>query len=261
MKPGRKADALGRASQPRSLGHASAQAHRGVHLQEPATKTGLGSVKPGREFVAAAPHRWVCQWGRPNITLAGSHCRDPRRPGPRLGSKPVPGCRLPAERGCYGTYVRYQPRRRPCVQSVSLAPHAGACMRGFHKNTAEDLVTVRDQLGDSSFFTHSAFPLHAAEPGRVRGRRGVGDEDAVVGPALLSPAAASVPRGWASAIDLVRPSGIHSFSPRGAWLGEGSSRAKAASGAAPLGPGWLAAPLSETEGPAELSLRLRAEIR
>ena len=187
------------------------------------------------------PHRWVCQWGRPNITLAGSHCRDPRRPCPRLGSKPVPGCRLPADRGCYGTYVRYQPRRRPCVQSVSLAPHAGACMRGFHKNTAEDLVTVRDQLGDSSFFTHSAFPLHAAEPGRVRGRRGVGDEDAVVGPALLSPAAASVPRGWASAIDLVRPSGIHSFSPRGAWLGEGSSRAKAASGAAPLGPGWLAA--------------------
>jgi hypothetical protein len=35
--------------------------------------------------------------GRTNITLAGSHCRDPRRPYPRLGSKPVPAPRTPYE--------------------------------------------------------------------------------------------------------------------------------------------------------------------
>ena len=202
------------------------------------------------------PHRWVCQWGRPNITLAGSHCRDPRRPCPRLGSKPVPGCRLPADRGCYGTYVRYQPRRRPCVQSVSLAPHAGACMGGSQEHGGG--FGYRTRSVGRFFFFHS-FGVSASCGGAragqrasrrrrrrcsSRSRRGVG-------------AAAGVGER-----DRSRSSFRHSFiqSPR-CLVGEGSSRAKAASGAAPLGPGWLAAPLSETEGPAELSLRLRAEIR
>ena len=114
------------------------------------------------------PHRWVCQWGRPNITLAGSHCRDPRRPCPRLGSKPVPGCRLPADRGCYGTYVRYQPRRRPCVQSVSLAPHAGACMGGSQEHGGG--FGYRTRSVGRFFFFHS-FGVSASCGGARAGQR------------------------------------------------------------------------------------------
>ena len=39
------------------------------------------------------PHRWVCHRGRSNITLAGSHCRDPLATMSQARSKPVPAPR------------------------------------------------------------------------------------------------------------------------------------------------------------------------
>ena len=39
------------------------------------------------------PHRWVCHRGRSDITLAGSHCRDPPAIMSQAGSKPVPAPR------------------------------------------------------------------------------------------------------------------------------------------------------------------------
>ena len=58
-------------------------------------RTCLAVEVAGGSFVclAAAAPPWVCHRGRTNIALAGSHCRDPRRPYPRLGSKPVPAPR------------------------------------------------------------------------------------------------------------------------------------------------------------------------
>ena len=85
-----------------------------------------GSGSFGRQ----RPHRWVCHRGRSDITLARSHCRDPQRACPRLGSKPVSAPRTHYER--YETCLRRvftaatvssTPFRAPvnvCGQSVIL---------------------------------------------------------------------------------------------------------------------------------------------
>jgi hypothetical protein len=50
--------------------------------------------------------------------LAGSHCRDPRRPCPRLGSKPVPAPR-----------TRYEVRDRSPSNLFTAAPRRAPCLR------------------------------------------------------------------------------------------------------------------------------------
>jgi hypothetical protein len=68
----------------------------------------------------------VCHRGRSNITLAGSHCRDPRRLCPRLGSKPVP-----APRTRYEVRASKSPsgfHRRDCNEHP--LPSARKCVRG-----------------------------------------------------------------------------------------------------------------------------------
>ena len=84
-----------------------------------------GRRDSGREFWQR-PHRWVCHRGRTDITLAGSHCRDPQQSYPRLGSKPVPA-----------------PRTRYEVRDMHMHAHMHMCMymcmhmymspSGFHR--------------------------------------------------------------------------------------------------------------------------------
>ena len=129
MKPGRKADALGRASQPRSLGHASAQAHRGVHLQEPATKTGLGSVKPGREFVAAAAAPLGMPMGKAEHHPGWKPLQGSAATMSQAGLQARAGLPAPRRQRVL-RYVRTVPTTTPSVRTVSKPCAPRGCMHG-----------------------------------------------------------------------------------------------------------------------------------
>jgi hypothetical protein len=80
--------------------------------------------------VRQRPHRWVCHRGRTDITLAGSHCRDPQRSYPRLGSKPVPAPRTRYEvRDMSPSGSHRRDRLKHPLPSASKCVRGGVCGR------------------------------------------------------------------------------------------------------------------------------------
>ena len=83
-----------------------------------------GSGSFGRQ----RPHRWVCHRGRSDITLARSHCRDPQRACPRLGSKPVPAPRTRYEvRDMFPSGSHRRDRLKHPLPSASKCVRGGVC--------------------------------------------------------------------------------------------------------------------------------------